>query len=55
MVNLKENRTDKETRQAVKVLECFEGLSKLYWLNVLVKQGIISKSIAGKLIIEGRV
>jgi hypothetical protein len=38
-------------KQAVKTLNCFHGFDKLYWLNVMVTQGTLSKAEAGYIIV----
>ena len=34
----------------IQLIESFDNKNKYYWINVLVKQGLINKSIAGFLI-----
>lgn len=38
-------------KNAVDLLNTFEGLNKLYWLNAMVKQGDLTKAEAGYIIV----
>lgn len=51
MLNLSQNKeVSKEV--AIKLINMYQGLDKIKVLNTMVKQGLITKTIAGQIIIE---
>ena len=42
----------KEAKEAIEVLHLFKGIDALYWLEVLVKLGDITRAEAGYIIVN---